>query len=248
MKIDVVIPVYNESHVLDRKIRELSAFLNQHCFEEWQIVIVDNASTDNTFEEMQKVSSSLPRIQGLHLDKKGRGRALKFAWSSSKSDVVCYMDVDLSTDLSAFVEMVEAFKNGADIVVGSRLKKGAKIRRCFLREFLSRGYNIFHRLLLQTDFTDAQCGFKGFTRKAIQVLLPLSENREWFLDTELLLLGERLGFKISEIPVIWAEDSDTRVNILKAVIEDIRGLLRMRWMFWFDKRFKEKHPGKRKRV
>ena len=240
MKVDVVIPVYNEGHVLEAKIKELLAFLTDNCRDDWQIVIVDNASIDNTVDEMKKLSENIPHLKCFYLQQRGRGLALMHAWSNSQSDVVCYMDVDLSTDLKAFTQMMTAFKEGADIVIGSRLLKEAKIERCLLREFLSQSYNLMHRLLLNTHFSDAQCGFKGMTTKAAKLILPLTKNRKWFFDTELLLLAERLNFKLLEIPVTWIEDSDSRVNIRNAVIEDIKGLMRMRWMFWFDKRFSKR--------
>jgi len=238
LNIDIVIPVYNEAHILKGKIKELIVFLENNCSDEWKIIIIDNASIDDTFEIMKEISVDDSRVQSMHLNQKGRGRALKHVWSSSKSEFVCYMDVDLSTDLKAFPQMLTHFKNGVDIVIGSRLLDNSDIKRCFTREVLSRGYNLMHRFLLRTKFSDAQCGFKGFSREAINKLLPLTENNTWFFDTELLLLGERFKMKTAEIPVIWIEDQDTRVNIRKAVTEDILGLLRMRWMFWFDKKFK----------
>ena len=237
MKIDIVIPVYNEAHILKEKIKELVFFLEDNCSDDWKIIIIDNASIDDTFEIMKEISNIDDRVLSMHIEEQGRGRALKHAWSSYKSDLVCYMDVDLSTDLKAFPEMVTHLKNDADIVIGSRLLKKSEIKRCFTREFLSRGYNLMHWLLLRTRFSDAQCGFKGFTREAIDRLLPFTQNKIWFFDTELLLLGERFNMKMVEIPVKWIEDKNSRVNIIKAVIEDILGLLRMRWMFWFDKRF-----------
>ncbi len=238
VKIDIVIPVYNEAHILKEKIKELVSFLEDNCSDDWKVIIIDNASIDDTFEIMKEISNINDRVLSMHLEEKGRGRALKHAWSSYKSDLVCYMDVDLSTDLKAFPEMIEYLKSNADIVVGSRLMPKSEIKRCLTRDVLSRGYNLMHRLLLRTRFSDAQCGFKGFTREAIDKLLPFTKNNTWFFDTELLLLGERFKIKIVEVPVKWVEYPETRVNIIDAIIEDVLGLLRIRWLFWFDKRFK----------
>ena len=158
-------------------------------------------------------------MASLHIPQKGRGRALRAAWLASPADVLSYMDVDLSTDLAAFPPLIEAIASeGYDIAIGSRLARGADIRRSLRREAISRGYNVMIKGLFFTRFSDAQCGFKAVSRRAVQELVPLIENNEWFFDTELLILAEKAGYRIKEIPVRWLEDPDTRVNVPKTVV------------------------------
>ncbi len=227
--VDIVIPVYNEEHVLAESVGTVRRFLGEGFGHQWRIVIADNASTDKTLVVAQSLAKERGDVSSLHIPQKGRGRALKAAWLSSPADIVSYMDVDLSTDLVHLPALIEAIASeGYDIAFGSRLSRGSDIRRSLGREVLSRGYNLMIKALFFTRFSDAQCGFKAVSRKAVQELVPLIENNEWFFDTELLILGEKAGYRAKEIPVRWLEDPDTRVNVARTVWEDIRGLARLR--------------------
>ena len=226
--VDVVIPVYNEEHVLAQSVATLRQFLEQNLPQRWNIVIADNASTDSTWEVDQGLARQYTDVSSLHLDEKGRGRALRRAWLESGADIVSYMDVDLSTDLKAFPELVQAIDDGYDVAIGSRLMPASSVKRSFKREFTSRSYNLLIRAMFLGKFSDAQCGFKALSSKASRELVPLTRDHEWFFDTELLILAEKKGYRIKEIPVAWAEDPDTRVAIFKTVRDDLKGLLRMR--------------------
>jgi glycosyltransferase involved in cell wall biosynthesis len=230
--VDIVIPVYNEEHVLAESLAALRKFLAQSASggtHQYRIVVADNASTDGTLALAQRLAKKHADVASLHIPQKGRGRALRAAWLASPADVLSYMDVDLSTDLAAFPPLIEAIASeGYDIAIGSRLARGADIRRSLRREATSRVYNVMIKGLFFTRFSDAQCGFKAVSRRAVQELVPLIENNEWFFDTELLILAEKAGYRLKEIPVRWLEDPDTRVNVPKTVWEDVRGLLRLR--------------------
>jgi len=229
VRVDVVVPVYNEAAALPRSIPTLCGYLAAHCPLDWRVVIADNASTDRTLAIARALAAAEPHVAVLHLDQKGRGRALRAAWLASQADVVAYMDVDLSTDLRAFLPLVKPLVAGdADVAVGSRLRTGAVVTRQWKRELLSRGYNRLIRLLFRNRFSDAQCGFKALTREAARALLPLVEDQAWFFDTELLLLAEARGLRVHEVPVAWVEDRDSRVNLTATVAEDLRGLWRLR--------------------
>jgi glycosyltransferase involved in cell wall biosynthesis len=227
--VDIVIPVYNEEHVLAESLATLRKFLAQGFAHQYRIVVADNASTDGTLAVAQRLAAKYTDVASLHIPQKGRGRALRAAWLTSPADILSYMDVDLSTDLAAFQPLIEAISSeGYDVAIGSRLARGANLRRSLRREATSRGYNVMIKGLFFTRFSDAQCGFKAASRRAVQELVPLIENNEWFFDTELLILAEKAGYRIKEIPVRWLEDPDTRVNVPKTVWEDVRGLLRLR--------------------
>jgi glycosyltransferase involved in cell wall biosynthesis len=233
--VDVVIPVHNEEAVLARNVRELRDYLEQHFPYQWNVVIVDNASTDRTWEIAQGLAEE-PNIRAIHLEQKGRGRALRTAWLASNADVVSYMDVDLSTNLKSFLPLVAPIITGhSDVAIGSRLLKSAVVQRQLKREIISRIYNLMIKTLFRNRFSDAQCGFKALSRKAARDLLPQVENQSWFFDTEVLLLAEECGLRIYEVPVQWIEDLDTRVNITRTALEDIKGLLRVRRQRWSRK-------------
>ena len=228
--VDVVIPVYNEEHVLARSVDTLRQFLAQHPQYSWRIVVADNASTDGTLRLAERLSDQYPDVSCIHLPQKGRGRALRTAWLASDADVLSFMDVDLSTDISALPPLVAAIADeGCDVAIGTRLAPGSETTRSFRRELISRAYNLLVRAMFFTHFSDAQCGFKALSQQTAHELLPHVKNEQWFLDTELLILAEKGGYRIKEIPVRWVEDPDSRVRVASTAWEDIRGLLRLRF-------------------
>ena len=227
--VDLVIPVYNEAGVLEDSVRRLAAAMFDRAEFSWQIVVVDNGSTDDTRAIGRRLADQHQYVTFLHLDAKGRGRALRKAWTETRAEFSVYMDVDLSTSLDAVSQAVDALREGADVVTGSRLHPQSHITRCLKREILSRGYNNLIRWVLRTrSFDDAQCGFKGVRTETIRRLLPLVKDQEWFFDTELLVLAEYAGLTVRNLPVTWAEDLDTRVNIPMTIWEDLKGLARLR--------------------
>jgi glycosyltransferase involved in cell wall biosynthesis len=226
---DIVIPVHNEERTLRASITSLLDFLGRGTmFFEASVVIADNASTDGTFAVARALEREHPAVTALHVPRKGRGGALKAAWSASRADVVSYMDVDLSTNLRFFPLLIHGLALGYDIAIGSRLLQASQTRRSFKREILSRTYNRLVKLLFRNRFSDAQCGFKALRADVFRDLLPHVEDTDWFFDTELLLQAERRGYKIFEVPVEWIEDLDSRVRIVRTAFDDVRGLIRVR--------------------
>ncbi|MFQ5605960.1 MAG: glycosyltransferase [bacterium] len=229
IRLDVVLPVYNEEKDLVNSVTILHNFLTQHCRYNWRIIVADNASIDKTPTLGRMLEARLERMSYLRLPYKGRGRALRTAWLESGADIVSYMDIDLSTDLKCFLPMIDKLAQGkADLAIGSRFKKGARVKRGIKREVLSRGYISLIKLFFHCGFSDAQCGFKAVNREAVETLVPLIENQGWFFDAELLLLAELYNYKIFEYPVHWVDDPDSRVNIFNTVAEHFLGLMRMR--------------------
>ena len=205
-------------------------YLSSSISNPWRIVVADNGSEDGTLEMARRLSEEHSDVAWIRLEQRGRGRALRRAWLESDADMVSYMDVDLSTDLSAVAPMVKALEEGYDLAIGSRLAKGAKVyRRTLKREVISRSYNLLIKGMFFSSFSDAQCGFKGLTRKAAQALVPNVKDTGWFFDTELLLLAEKRGFRIKDIPVTWTDDPDTRVKVVSTAWGDVKGLMRLRF-------------------
>ena len=228
-RVDVVIPVYNEESALEKSVLALREFLQKNCPIEWRVVVANNASTDSTIEIAKRLAERFADVRYVHLDVKGRGRALRKAWLETDADIVAYMDVDLSTNLRFFPPLVQALLDGYDVAIGSRLMSASRVTRTFRREVISRCYNLLVKALFFTRFSDAQCGFKALTRVAATKLVPVVKDESWFFDTELLILAEKKGYRIKEVPVEWIEDLDSRVHILRTATDDIRGLLRVRF-------------------
>ncbi|WP_130510545.1 bifunctional glycosyltransferase family 2/GtrA family protein [Krasilnikovia cinnamomea] len=226
--LDVVVPVYNEEIDLEPCVRRLHAHLADQFPYRFRITIADNASTDTTAEVAARLAAELPDIVAVRLAEKGRGRALKHVWTRSDAAVLAYMDVDLSTDLAALLPLVAPLISGhSDLAIGSRLSRGSRVVRGAKREFISRGYNLLLRGTLAARFSDAQCGFKAIRADVAERLLPLVEDTGWFFDTEMLVLAERSGLRIHEVPVDWVDDPDSRVDIVATAIADLTGIVRL---------------------
>ncbi|MBE2314474.1 bifunctional glycosyltransferase family 2/GtrA family protein [Solirubrobacter sp. CPCC 204708] len=226
--VEIVVPVYNEAAVLDRSIRRLHRFLTDGFPFSWRIVIADNASVDATPEIARRLAAALPSVQHLRLEQKGRGRALRAAWERSEARVVAYMDVDLSTDLRGLLPLVAPLLSGhSDLAIGSRLANGSRVVRGPKRELISRSYNRILRTVLRARFSDAQCGFKAVRREVLEPLMGDVQDNGWFFDTELLVLAQRRGLRIHEVPVDWVDDPDSRVNIVQTAITDLKGVARL---------------------
>ena len=231
--IDVLVPVYNESRVVADSVARLDGWL-----ESWsqaggpsaRITIVDNASTDATWERAVRLAEALPRVRAVHLDRKGRGRALRDVWERSDAEVLVYMDVDLSTGLDALPALVAPLVSGhSQVAIGTRLAPGARVRRSGRREIVSRCYNLLLHVFLGVHFSDAQCGFKAIRADAARLLLPWVRDDQWFFDTELLVLADQAGLRISEVAVDWVEDPDSRVDVARTATEDLEGMWRVGW-------------------
>jgi glycosyltransferase involved in cell wall biosynthesis len=235
LTVDVVIPVLNEAHVLKKSVETLFGFLRSSLRYRWRIVIVDNGSTDGTQNVAKELAATYPEVKILRLLQKGRGRALRHAWLRSNADIVCYMDVDLSTKLVHVPELLHAIAHdGYDIGTGSRLMRESRTTRSLKREIISRIYNILVKVVLFTRFSDAQCGFKALSRNAVEKIVPQIKDQAWFFDTEMLVLAEKQGYRIKDLPVEWIEDDDSRVKIIQTGWEDIKGVFRLRRQLWSD--------------
>lgn len=226
--LDVVIPVYNEEKDLEGCVRGLHAHLVRTFPYPFRITVADNASTDRTPAISRHLEATLPEVTAFRLEQKGRGRALNAVWSASDAPVLAYMDVDLSTDLNALLPLVAPLISGhSDLAIGSRLCRSSRVVRGAKREFISRTYNLILRGSLAARFSDAQCGFKAIRKDVAERLLPMVEDTGWFFDTEMLVLAERAGLRIHEVPVDWVDDPDSTVHIAKTATEDLKGVWRV---------------------
>src|ERR1700710_2333815 len=226
--VEIVVPVYNEQATLAASIRRLHEFLGSELPFDAQITIANNASTDATAQVARALEADLDGVQLLDLPEKGRGRALRSAWTASDAQVLAYMDVDLSTELRALLPLLAPLVSGhSDLSIGTRLAHGARVVRGPKRELISRSYNVLLRATLHARFSDAQCGFKAGRADALRELLPAVRDEAWFFDTELLVVAQRRGLRVHEVPVDWVDDPDSRVDIVATAIEDLRGVARL---------------------
>lgn len=226
--LDVTIPVFNEEADLEACIRRLSAYLAEYSPYTFSITVADNASTDRTLIIAERLARELPPVRVVHLDRKGRGNALRRVWAEPAAEVLVYMDVDLSTDLAALHPLIAPLVTGhSDLAIGTRLARGSRVVRGAKREFISRGYNLLLRTFLGAHFSDAQCGFKAIRADVARRLIPHTDDGAWFFDTEMLVLAEKVGLRVAEVPVDWTDDPDSSVDVVATAIDDIKGMVRL---------------------
>ncbi|MEU0664233.1 bifunctional glycosyltransferase family 2/GtrA family protein [Streptomyces lavendulocolor] len=228
--IEIALPAYNEEEILEASVTRLHQYLTRKFPFSFQIVIVNNGSSDGTAQIAEILSARIPNVRALHLSGTGKGLAVRAAWSTSRAPVLAYMDVDLSTDLAALLPLVAPLLSGhSDIAIGSRLSRGSRVIRGTKREIISRAYNMLLRGTLLVKPPDAQCGFKAIRRSVAHELLPKVIDNGWFFDAELLYLAQRAGLRIHEVPVDWIDNPDSRVDIFEAICSDLRGIARLFW-------------------
>ncbi len=226
--LDVVIPVFNEEAALAASVHRLHRYLSASFPYRVRITIADNASVDDTPRIAAELAAELDDVRSVRLEQKGRGRALHQVWSESDAMVLAYMDVDLSTDLAAVAPLVAPLISGhSDLAIGTRLGRGSRVVRGAKREIISRCYNLILKSTLRARFSDAQCGFKAIRADVAHSLLPHVADTGWFFDTELLVVAERSGLRIHEVPVDWVDDPDSRVDIVATATADLRGVGRL---------------------
>lgn len=228
--VEITVPVFNEQEELEKHILILYNFCKKHMQAyNWHITVADNASTDNTPIIGATLANKYPEISLFRLEQKGRGRAVKRVWSERQADLSSYMDLDLSTDLKHLPKLFEALQNGYDVAIGSRLAKGAKVEgRTLLREVISRTLNFFFiQMFFHTHFTDAQCGFKAVTKDVVDILIPKIQDNGWFFDGELLIVAEKMGYKIYEEPVHWVDNPGSTVRLYSTITGDLEVMWRL---------------------
>jgi putative flippase GtrA len=227
-QVEIVIPVRDEERDLGPGIRRLCSYLTGHFPFAVMVTIADNGSTDGTWARALDLADEFAAVRAVRIERPGRGGALRSIWSHSEADVYAYMDVDLSTDLNALLPLVAPLLSGhSDVAIGTRLARGARVVRGPRRATISRCYNLLLHASLGTRFSDAQCGFKAIRADAARALLPLTADTGWFFDTELLVLAERAGLRIHEVPVDWIDDADSRVKVIPTAVADLRGIARL---------------------
>ena len=230
VKVTVVLPAFNEAKRIRRAVEEVKFWMERTDYD-YEIIIAEDGSTDGTDKIAAELAKKDPKVRHLHSDKRlGRGKALSNAFKQAEGDVLVYLDVDLSTDMGHLKELIDAIaKEGYDFATGSRLMKESQTDRPFKRDLASRVYNFLVRLMLGSKLRDHQCGFKAFRRSAVLSILDDVKDNHWFWDTEVLVLAQRRGFKVKEIPVRWRQSGESKVRFTKDILYMFTQILRM-WM------------------
>lgn len=247
MFIEFCLPVYNEKKILRKNVLRLLDYCNNQNFDfDWQIVIVNNGSQDNSEKICQELSNKYEKIKIENIKQSGKGRAIKLCWQKSKANIVVFMDIDLAVSLKNIPDLINPIiKENYDLVIGSRLLPNSKIKRSFLRELSSQSYNFLSRIILNHKFSDLLCGFKAMKTDVFKKIAPYIKDNKWFFDTELIVFTNYFKYKIKEIPVDWHEnrydERKSKVNVLKDGLKFLVNLIVLKVRIWYsgkDLRFK----------
>lgn len=226
--LDVTVPVYNDEVSLERNLRRLHGYLTDTFPHTFRITVADNASTDSTLRIAERLAREFPELVVVRFQASGRGNALRHVWESSPSPVLAYMESDLSTDLAALAPLLAPLISGhSDLAIGTRLARTSRVSRSPLRGFVSRSFNFLLRAVTGARFSDAQCGFKAIRADVAQRILPYTKDDGWFFDTELLVIAERCGLRVHEVPVDWTDNPDSGVDVVRTALADLRGMARL---------------------
>lgn len=233
-KVLITIPVFNEEKVLKSSIVKTIQYCRKKLQDDWEILIADNASTDKTAYIGKKLAENYKRVSYFSINERGRGKVLHRAWDRFLADCYVYMDVDLSTSLKHLSKLVnKVLKEDFDIAVGTRNHKDSKVKRSFVRTVVSKVYIFLVKIIFNTNLSDTQCGFKAFNKAVVKDLWRRLEPRNWqgsawFFDTEILILSEKRGYLVFELPVKWIENKGTKVRLLRDFLEFAQGLIRLK--------------------
>jgi len=231
MYLSVIIPAYNEERRLPKTLVEIDKYLRKQNYD-YEILVVDGGSKDRTFEVAK---SLIPKIKNLKVigykKNQGKGFAVRFGMLEAKGDYRLFTDADNSTSIDQIEKIWPYLKEGYDVVIGSRDVKGAisdPPQPWLRRVILGKGFKLFRKIIIDLwEISDTQCGFKAFSKKAVEDIFPKCQIDRFAFDPEILLIAKKLGYKIKEIPVYWRNDPESKVKF-KGMVKMALDLFKIR--------------------
>ncbi|WP_148705896.1 dolichyl-phosphate beta-glucosyltransferase [Methanosarcina siciliae] len=229
-RVSLVLPAYNEVARIEKTVKQTAETL-RNITSSFEIIIAEDGSSDGTDRVAEKLALEHNWVSHLHSNsRQGRGRALNRAFKSASGDVLCYIDVDLATDMNHLKELIESISvEGYDFATGSRMMPQSNVKRPLKRGIASKGFNFLVHTVLNSKLYDHQCGFKAFKKAPLFELIDVVEDEHWFWDTELMVLAQARGFKVKEFPVVWRHGGTTKVNLKKDILEMGSQIFRLWW-------------------
>ena len=227
----IVIPAYNEGERLGATLEKVLAYVHS---QKWnaEVIVVNDGSRDNTADLARAFAAKDPVLRLVeNPGNRGKGYAVRNGMLNSRGEIVIFSDADLSSPIEEMPKLLAALAAGADIAIGSRwLQADLQTHRQSLhRQLFGRIFNALNRIILGLNFKDTQCGFKAFTHRAAQTILPLQRIERWGFDPEILFLARKFGFRVKEIPVRWGHVGGTRINPLMDGARMFQEMVRIRW-------------------
>ncbi|MEK7116786.1 MAG: glycosyltransferase [Patescibacteria group bacterium] len=232
MKVDIVIPLYNEEKILEKSVKTLADFLRQSNFPyDYSITLADNASTDNSQDICRELSHRYNQVRCLKIGQKGKGLAIRTAWSKSDVDILAFMDIDLASDLNFLKPLIESIAIGKnDMAIGNRRgQKSQVFSDKITRRFASKVFNFMVQIIFKSPFIDHQCGFKAISKEKFNLIMPFLSENGFFIDTELIIVSLVHGLKIQPIDIIWRDNRNSKVSLFGDSIRMFVDIFRLRY-------------------
>lgn len=227
----IVIPAYNEGERLGPTLKQVLKYLSAQPWKA-EVVVVNDGSRDNTADLVRGFAIADPRVRLVeNPGNRGKGYSVRHGMLEARGEVIVFSDADLSSPIEEMPTLLEGLAAGADIAIGSRwLRAELQTQRQSLhRQLFGRIFNLLQRLILGLRFKDTQCGFKAFTRRAVQTIMPLQRIERWGFDPEILFLAHKFGFRVEEIAVRWGHSGGTRIHPLVDGAKMFLELVHVRW-------------------
>ena len=232
MRLSVVIPAYNEEKRLPRTLGEIDKYLRNQNYD-YEIIVVNDGSKDKTAKVVQDLTSQIKNLKLIdNKENHGKGYVVRQAMLEAGGEVRLFTDADNSTSIDQVEKIFSELEKGADVVIASRDIKGAILDppQPWLRNvILGEGFKLFRKIILGLwGIEDTQCGFKGFRKEVVKRVFPKCRISRFAFDPEILVVAERMGFKIKEVPVHWKNDPESKVK-LKSILKMGLDLIKIRW-------------------
>jgi dolichyl-phosphate beta-glucosyltransferase len=229
--LSIIIPAYNEEKRLPKTLREINDYLTKQSYSS-EIIVVNDGSKDRTPEVVKELRGTILDLKLISIENSGKGYAVKKGLLEAKGEYRIFTDADNSTSIDQIEKMWPEFKQGYDVVIGSRDVKGAvlAVPQPWLRKtILGEGFKLIRKIIIGLwGIEDTQCGFKAFKGEAGEDIFSRATIRRFGFDPEVLVIAKKLGYKIKEIPITWVNDPDSKVKF-KSVIKMFFEMLRIRW-------------------
>jgi dolichyl-phosphate beta-glucosyltransferase len=229
--ISIVIPAYNESARLGATLDRILDFIRERAWSA-EVIVVDDGSCDHTADLVRDYAGKNTIVRLVqNPGNRGKGYSVRNGVLNAHGAIILFTDADLSSPIEEAPKLLGALEAGADVAIGSRWAQSElqTQRQSVARQVMGRAFNVFLRILLTMNFKDTQCGFKAFRRNAAKTLFSLQRIEGWAFDPEILFLAGRMGFRVTEVPVVWAHDEGTRIHPLADGSKMALEVLRIRW-------------------
>jgi dolichyl-phosphate beta-glucosyltransferase len=210
----LIIPAYNEESRLPETLEQVFAFLNRQSYSA-EVIVVENGSSDRTLEEAQTFAKTHPKLRVIHLNERGKGRAVRCGMLEARGEFRLFADADFSMPVEEINRFLPPVLENFDVAIASREAPGAiRYNEPFRRHISGRIFNALIHFLVLPGIQDTQCGFKCFRAEVVEKLFPQQTMTGWSFDVELLYMARRQGYKIIEIPIPWYYNAESKISLL----------------------------------